>query len=345
MDIIANSSSLHAIILNPSDGASFHFGETGLDTVSDILHSDTLFAALANVYSFALGGARRLVDVIEKGKLRFSSGLYVISVAGRRVFFLPKPLIDFPAVIEPKMLKHIRYVSQGVWMDICATFDPEKQFSTLDLASYPSIGGEFVYTRDELPEIPVGNEFHFRSTHLYPKVKVHTTDDKDRLYHEQVIRFSFVNAGDEKIRPGVFFLVEHSLDEREWSDFLAAVRILCDEGVGGQRSSGRGQFESVELAEYPLKQVSRPLAYLGLSLISPADNSEFHEGLLRYGTVLRGGGSLGVSGLHRKRVRLVAEGALLRSDIRGMLVDVSPRSDRTVLRNGISFAVPMGKMS
>lgn len=338
---------MQAILLIPENGAQFHLGERELDDTSDIIHADTLFSALANIYELALSGADTLINVMKAGKLRFSSGFYATHYNGKPLFFLPKPPFEYSKVDSRKKLKKVRYLSIGVWKKVMEHFDYEKQEScSLDLLKLPSIGGEFVYTDEELAGVDeqLDNKV-FRSIQTVPKVKVHTTDQDDCLYHETTVQFAPIRLEKGHIIGAFYVLFEHTLDADEFQEFMAAMRIMADEGVGGQRSSGRGQFASIQLVDVDLPSCSNPVLYLGLSLISPASDEEFHKGLRDYEIMLRGGGSLGKMGIaeeHRRQARFVREGALLCQNIQGKFVDVSPNKNGTNLRNGFNFAIPIG---
>ena len=334
-------------MLIPENGAQFHLGERELDDTSDILHADTLFSALANIYEMALSGAETLISLMKAGKLRFSSGFYAVQYNNQMLFFLPKPPFEYSGTEFRKKLKKVRYLSIGVWKKVLEHFDYEKQEScSLDLLKLPSIGGEFVYTDEELAgvEEQLDNKV-FRSIQTVPKVKVHTTDQDDCLYHETTVQFTPIRLEKGHISGAFYVLFEHTLDADEFQEFMAAMRIMADEGVGGQRSSGRGQFASVKLVDIDLPSCSNPVLYLGLSLISPASDEEFHEGLRDYELLLRGGGSLGKMGdkeKHRRQARFVREGALLTKNIKGQFVDVSPEHNGLIMRNGFNFAIPIG---
>jgi CRISPR-associated protein Csm4 len=341
---------MKAILLIPENGSQFHIGERELDDTSDILHSDTLFSALANVYEMALSGAATIIGLMKSGKLRFSSGFYAVQYNSQKLFFLPKPSVEYAGTTDQKKLKQVKYLSLGVWKRFLETFDyqnPKKPLSALDLLDMPSIGKEFVYTEDELTGLDEALDHKvFRLQQTTPKVKVHTTDKEDCLYHETTVQFTQIQLNSGTVCGAFYFFLEYdalTFDER--TEFMAALRIMADEGVGGQRSSGRGQFASVELVEVDLPSCQTPAFYFGLSLISPVNDDEFHNGLHSYELMLRGGGSLGKMGLpgqHRQQARFVREGALLSQNINGQFVDVSPKHDDTNLRNGFNFAIPIG---
>ncbi len=337
---------MKAILLVPGNGAQFHFGETSLDDTSDILHADTLFSALTNVYALAFNGAERFIQMINEGKLRFSSGFYALLCKENPVIFFPKPAIDFPEQCDPKRLKKVRYLSTGVWNALQLGFDSETISTTLNPLDYPSIGSEFVYIEDELPVTAGGFEKKaFRDVVTAAKVKVHTIEQNDRIYHETCVQFTDLPYSEGHLKGAFYFLLKHTLNEVELQEFLAAVRIMADEGVGGQRSSGRGQFEMVKVIDVDIAECPSASCFVGLSPISPSDDQEFRDGLHCYELFVRGGGSLGVRGdpdKHRLQARLVKEGALLLQDIQGSIIDVSPAQDESVLRYGMNFCISLG---
>uniref|UniRef100_B3EIY7 CRISPR system Cms protein Csm4 n=1 Tax=Chlorobium phaeobacteroides (strain BS1) TaxID=331678 RepID=B3EIY7_CHLPB len=338
---------MQALLLIPVGGGQFHFGENGLEDSSDLLHSDTLFSALANIYEYALSGAEIFIDLVESGRLSFSSGMYALLKQGEMsLLFVPKPVVTYRKSDDRKLHKSLKYFSLGVLEEFRKSFESQKHESELDLSVYSSIGNEFLCLADELGGMP--DEFKNRSFRRFttsPKVKVHTTfEDNDRLYHETTVQFhTFSAAGVEYGGAYCVLFNADALTYEERQEFLAALRIMADEGVGGQRSSGKGQFREVREVTIDIPDEESASAYLGLSIVSPADDSEFNA-LERYELFVRGGGSLGWRGdseRHRKQARFVKEGALFTKNIAGALVDVSPEGDKTILRNGMNFSIPI----
>lgn len=339
---------MQAIILIPGDGGQFHFGETGLDDSSDLLHSDTLFSALANIYEYALSGATTFIDLVESGRLSFSSGLYALLKQGElSLLFVPKPTVTYNKTNDRKRYKSLKYFSLGALEEFRKRFDSQTLESELDLAAFPSIGNEFLCLAGELGGMP--DEFINRSFRRFttsPKVKVHTTlEDNDRLYHETTVQFNQFSVEGVEYEGAYCVLYEaDGLSTNERQEFLAAVRIMADEGVGGQRSSGKGQFREVREVSVSLPCPTDASKYLGLSVLSPVDAFEF-EALNRYELFVRGGGSLGWRGeseKHRKQARFVREGSVMSRNISGRVVDLSPDTESgSIKRNGSNFAIPI----
>ena len=339
---------MQAILLIPGNGSQFHLGETGLDDSSDLLHSDTLFSALANVYECALSGAKTFIDLVENGQLSFSSGLYAMLKKDSEeppLLFLPKPTVTYSEVEDRKRYKSIKYFSLGVWEEFRNSFNAETFASGLDFSAKPALGNEFMCLDGELgPDPEAFRHCSFRGFTTSPKVKVHTTLPEDRLYHETTVQFNSFAVGGLEYEGAYCVLLDHRLTDDQYREFLAALRVMADEGVGGQRSSGKGQFREVREATIDIPEREAVAAYLGLSIVSPADGGEL-DALERYELFVRGGGSLGLRGdseKHRKQARFVREGAVMSRRIAGTIPDVSPDAANTpVLRNGRNFAIPI----
>jgi CRISPR-associated protein Csm4 len=339
---------MQAILLIPGNGSQFHLGETGLDDSSDLLHSDTLFSALANVYECALSGARTFIDLVESGRLSFSSGMYaLLKHRELSLLFVPKPVATYNKVDDRKLYKSLKYFSLGVLEEFRKSFNSQTLESDLDFSVLPSIDNEFLCFNGELGENPGDFRNHsFRQFATSPKVKVHTTlEDNDRFYHETIVQFhSFSVAGVDYEGAYCVLFDADALTTEERQEFLAAVRIMVDEGVGGQRSSGKGQFREIREVTITLPFSEDASRYLGISVLSPASNDEF-ESLERYELFVRGGGSLGWRGdveKHRKQARFIREGAVMSRNISGRIVDLSPDTESgLIMRNGRNFAIPI----
>ncbi|HEU0078286.1 MAG TPA: hypothetical protein VFQ76_11585, partial [Longimicrobiaceae bacterium] len=352
-------------VLRCRRGVRFHFGETSLLNTSELLHADTLFSALTNVYALAYDAAEEWVEHVRDGRIRVSSGLHCAELSWRPepVFFVPRPPLRYAAAADDpsaaKRLRHLRYVSMGVLAEMQAHLQPAPApdavpACTLDLLALPRIGGGYACTEAELAPV-LGRDLppdRLYTTQTLPRVQVRTATVEDNFYHAAGLAPATVDLPDGRsIRGHFYVLVEHSLDEQAWQRFLACVRLLADEGIGGERTAGYGWFEAVQPVSAPVPAASGPAPLvLSLSPVIPADENEFASAL-RYDLFVRGGGSLGKRGdpeMHRQRVRMLREGALFRGPVRGRLVDVSPEENplpHPLLRSGINFPLPLGPVA
>lgn len=352
---------MKAILLHPKPYSQFRLGKTGLTDVADVLHSDTLFSALANIYEMALSGAEKLIELVRDEKITFSSGFYVLVLGEHKVFFLPKLMCQFVGadISQRKKEKKIRYLSLGVYREVLKTLEEKESeiltasFSLLNSKDATVIGGEFLCLKEELRGWEFEERAYFRTEIELPKVKVHTTELEDRFYTETNIQFLTMKSRNGQVANGGFYVLiktNENLSQEEYAELITAFRILADEGIGGERSIGCGQFERIEevtIDGFPVTQSSTPKYFLGLSLFSPNSQSEF-DAARQYELIWRGGGSIGKYGdveAHRKRVRLIAEGAILKGEVKGRLVDISPDVSSNLLnkiyRNGKAFTIPI----
>ena len=215
---------MQAILLIPANGSQFHLGETGLDDSSDLLHSDTLFSALANVYALALSGADTFIDLVKKGKLSFSSGLYAMLKKDSNeppLLFLPKPTVTYSKVEDRKRYKNIKYFSLGVWDEFRDSFDAEKFASGLDFSAKPAVGNEFMCLDGELdPDPEAFRHCSFRGFMTSPKVKVHTTLPEDRLYHETTVQFNSFAVDGQEYEGAYCVLFRHDLTDEQYLSLI-----------------------------------------------------------------------------------------------------------------------------
>lgn len=352
---------MHLLLLRCRDGAHFHLGETSLEDSSELLHADTLFSALANVYALAYGAAEEWIGHVRDGRVRFSSGLHCVELPGREepIYFVPLPQLRYATAgadgSAARRLRGVRYVSLGVLERIRAGVasgegGDELPECSLDVLAFPRLAGGYACTEKELE--PLGGSVPvepFAVVTSRPRLERRTLEVEDSFYHATALSFAPVPvAGGGVLRGHFYVLVDHSLDGDAWRRFVACTRLLADEGVGGERSSGYGALVETEIREAPAAFSGGSHAvFLSLAPTIPADEDELSRALY-YRLFLRGGGSLGLRGdadLHRRRVRMMREGALFRGRVAGRLVDVSPpRNERghPVLRSGFSFPLALG---
>jgi len=336
---------MNAILLYPKDYAQFRLGEGSLDETSELLHSDTFFSALANIYALAFEKADTFVQFVETGKLKFSSGLFGLELVKeqKKIFFVPKPELNYQTD-DRKKIKRVKYVSLGALKIISSMMEPQTLSININIDAFYDIGGSFLLDSKERAGYNLKSE-SFLHIQTSPKVFVRKEVKEDNFYHESNLQFLPIQSDKGEILARGFFYVlfEHSLSESELQEFQAAVRILADEGIGGSRSTGCGHIDKVAFEQINID--TKGHLHLGLSLVSPKNDEEF-KAAIQYNLVIRGGGSLGEYGdykKHRKRACFIREGVIFSSAVQGKLVDVSPDENalpHKILRNGINFSIP-----
>lgn len=328
------------ILLKCREGSQFRLGESSKDDVSEIIHSDTLFSAIANIYELVFNEAAKFIDFVNKGKIIISSAFPVLENKEdkTKIYFFPKPVLFYND--ETKVTKKIPFLSKSVLEDVVQNFNVNDMSCNINFSNYCLIGGKYCITKDEI-KINNSTEKFIRET-ITPKTAVHNDENsmEDRFYHETNIQLNSIGH----YNPHYFFLVNYELSKDELNDFITCLRVLADEGIGGERSSGKGLFDDVEvLDEFKLPGLTKDFSIL-ISLFNPKSNSEFQD-LLYYDILKRGGGSLGTEGdekSHRKQVLMIKEGAVTKGKPEGRIVNVSPEENNlnhNLYRNGKSFLI------
>lgn len=276
-----------------------------------IIHSDTLFSAFCHSF-LLLYGRQALEDLLSSFQtdppIRLSSAFYFHQ--GR--YYFPVSLNQLP---QDKDQKKIRLVEK-------------KEFENL-LAGKPIDEATASY---KLPDGAI-------KTHDVPKVTV------ARLTGTAAEEGGFYHLGQVWLKDTAFFFIYNV--HPNWDEkFKGAVRLMCDEGVGGYRAIGKGQFEQPEFRQIDVQSPPNSDAQIMLSLYYPAPDETagladgYYQLLPRRGYVF----SPENRSYRRKTVLLFAEGSVFPGVTRkGMLIDVTPENvplNHRVYRYGLAFALP-----
>jgi CRISPR-associated protein Csm4 len=348
-------------ILRPR--GAFHFGERGIgvEETADLLHSDTLFAAIVSAWRL-LGepltaeNDLALLHPFHAGKppLVLSSAL---PFAGDIPLF-PRPHVPLGA---EKSFKQVLYVSPQALALLA-----QGTRLTRERAEQELIQGGAVWMlpeeRDRIVPLLLADEPDTqRRAHLQeivtreparitlwwgsdtppvPHVVVDRVNAQPSLYHSGRLRF----AQDCGL---TFWAAIH--DDRYQERLEAALTFLQDEGLGGKRTSGHGQFDW-EVRDADLPAAADPTGYLTLSLYHPQP-AELAAGVLDqawYRRIHRRGWIFSPEGrnLRRKGLWMLREGAVLRtlpSSSPGDLSDLRPERGfpHPIWRYGYALTLPI----
>ncbi len=346
---------MKTIILKSKPGSLFRLGDGSLNDVSDIIHSDTLFSAIANIYELAYNKGEEFIRFVNEGKINFSSAFPLLedTIQNKIIYFLPKPNFQIKIKnLEGKKEKKIKFVSLNTFKLIVENLDRNKLEVEIDSVSLEIIDDKYCTLKDELNISSIPEELRaFIKEIISPKTAVHKETQEDSFYFQtdlQLIPISEIEKGIQYL-PHFYFFLEHTLSQDEFRQFTSCLRILADEGIGGDRSAGKGKFEDVIIREIDFDIENTNGLFVNLAMFNPKDQSEF-ENCLAYDIKKRGGGDLGSDGnedYHRKQVRMITEGSLVKGKVEGRVLDVSPFVNfyqHKIYRNGKSFLLPMGKL-
>ena len=297
-----------------------HLGEREgwYEGTETFIHSDTLFSAFCHSY-LLLYGQERLEALLRK----FVEGSppFLISSAfpyWKDELYFPVPKNQLP---KEKDIKKISFVSQK-------GFEALTDGQTLDM-TYTSINTipakeepRYPWKIENVPRIalsrltnhPDGNFFHFGEV----------------TYFEDA---------------GLFFIL-HLREQDLRKEFEAAINLMSDEGIGGDRSSGKGLMRKPYSTEIELAVSQGADGTVSLSVYYP-DPKEipslaqgFYQLLERKGYIYSPYGQ----SLRKKSVRMFTEGSVFpaNKNRKGRLIDVTPQAfqHHKVYRYGLFFGIP-----
>lgn len=293
-------------------------------------HSDTLMSGIINAYSLLYGKTatdKLLEDFLcEKPPFELSSTMPYV----QNEFFVPKPvglnlyLYKDKGVIEVEKDKEIKKVKFVREKDLFENFPGRYK-----------VEGSFLLPKD------VFEKFHKDKKVLSlgeVKERARVMVDRQSL-SSNIYYFSHFEF---KEGTGLWFYLRIN-DEKEEDRIKAAIRLLGDEGLGGDRTCGLGSFK-VEFIESRLPENEKGEYYISLSVVNPRNEDEiksakYYEILLRSGYIYSKAGL----GIKRKAVRVFAEGTVFSGKVCGRVVDVTPQkfSQHRVYCFALAFLVPL----
>lgn len=336
-----------------------HFGELGIgiEETSERIRSDTLFSAWLSAYA-RLFSRSEVDDLIKQFNtsppFRLSSTFIYQQINGAIVDYLPRPLKSpshYPAGNDDlalvKTYKTLKYIPLEIWkrwyQGTGFNAGDRKELTTKT-------------TEKATGALTQSGAFRYREAFEFqkiPKIAVDRITRATNLYHTGMVQYrSRQNGHEVESLSGLYFLVEFPQANAEVENtFLAVLDFLGGEGIGGERSSGAGQFK-VEASDLTpdWKAAIEFSAGTHYSLISLFWQPSISQGFLTqasYELQERGGwiASPASDGrqLRRNAVQMFTEGSVFRSRPMGQLADVTPQGfrDHPVYRSGISLSLPI----
>jgi CRISPR-associated protein Csm4 len=235
-------------------------------------------------------------------------------------------LFPLPKVIdlgEDKNYKKIEFISQDIFESLCKI----GKF-TDKLSKYHLCFNKKILSTKPIDEI-------YRILEL-PRV---TLDRKTSL--SQIYYFSQVEYLD---KAGLYFFIKFT-NSRLTKKIKAAINLLADEGIGGDRTSGKGLFKKPQFEEITLNIPHQANYFVTLSLYFPTYQeikalSGYYDWKQRSGYIY----SQDVKNLRKKSIRVFVEGSVFKDNENiGDLVDITPQgfSLHHVYRYGYAFKIPI----
>ena len=320
---------------------AFHVGERGIgyEGATEFVPADTLFAALCAGWVLLYGEDALVSDLLPNDKPDWTPPFLISSafpfVASVR--FYPKPMLPSPQ--NRIRWKEVKWVSEGVlgaWLK--GESLASKELQTLHEKTA-------VLLADEWEQICKDFGLHslegikFWAVQRVPRVVLDTVTHASSLFHFGRLIF---HEG-----CGLFFLVRFVRDDIA-EKFSAVLRLMGDEGIGGDRTTGSGNFRpqfSSAVPDFCEPKGSQWFVNLSPLFPKPEETSSLFADGCNYRLTIRSGWVGGVlpSSARRKTVRMVCEGSVLcgsAEKVWGKMVDVTPNgAHHRVYRWGYAFPV------
>jgi CRISPR-associated protein Csm4 len=320
-----------------------HIGLRRMDRTSHLIHSDTLFSALSN----------SLFKIFDEDKFNeFEEKLIISSVfpglrgTSKDILFLPMPNIPINMEDEKdhKKYKRFQWISWNGLKELLKYYDKDNEIIHLKtIENLKPMNSKFLISIEEYEELKEFREkdenIIFMETNLEPKVSIPRvpiiSEEKTQgLYFQENLEFyTITTSKGKKLIPFLYFLKtkDASLDEI----FIPALNLFIEEGIGGERSTGKGQFDFYEKDELDLPDDGDLEITLSLSL----PRREEVNNIIYFNLVKRDGFIYyqKPTGYRKKTHFKIGEGSLVRTPYIGENIDVSPIKDMRVISYGKSI--------
>lgn len=328
---------MKVVKLHVDHHAPFHFGDASGD-LAKTFSSDQLFSALANNISL-LYGPEKIADFLQfvaKKELTFSSlylGLDFFATKEnhhvKTIYFLPRPKIDFYFSNESyrsfKEFKKIEYVSSQLLNTLSASWNREKEAIVIDAETVQIVSGQFALLKEEIADLNISEKeweaLSFLTVHVRPGVEVnrlHSTSEKYFSREDLIVRYQHTKH--YTIKPFLYFYLEGELP----SFVKAAIYLLADEGIGGQRSQGCGLLKRIEMLDVPEAFAEEGMLWMNIATYFPKKDEVDH--LYSYEMEKRNGYIYSQSGTttRKKSIFVLREGSLFTEKVEGQILDLKP---------------------
>jgi CRISPR-associated protein Csm4 len=355
---------------SPLHLSSGGFALEGIDT---FLRSDTLYSALCATAAGFWGNEERLKDFFfpegsnTSPRFRLSSGFPYF----QDILFLPKPYCFTPKVdksesekilhSDKKRLHKVRFVDSLLWENMIngksdeILFNLQKSGSSISFEKNDSPLSSIVDDCWTNQSVTIWEEnLHsmeregHKASHFYkeierPRVTIDRITSSATIFHFGEIMF--------RRGAGLYFMADFDKEE-DISVFESILTMLGEQGLGADRTVGRGIFDWKEIDSPVTLQSNSGDSFISLSLFVPTEkeldtidiSNSWYDFTLRKGWVSQ-------KELRRRSYRMFTEGSVFKTKTsilpQGKLLKALEKGESTFLnldhdvwRSGLCFAVP-----
>lgn len=318
--------------------SSLHLGtkEMVLEESSEYIHSDTLFSAISNAFRTLYGN-----DALEEMLNQFKTEPpFLISSAfpyidDMLLFPIPK-IVNLGKYTKDPGFKKVEFISGHIFDKIISGIDISEHINGNNLVQNGKVlltGGE-AFRCSEL----LDGKGRIYSKKERVRVALDRKTSQSNIYHFGEIVYSD--------KCGLYFLIDFKKDNYE-KKIDATINFLGDEGIGGDRTYGKGLF--IIKKENFKSFNEKGEFFVTLSLYYPRQDEIHYVSKGWYELISRGGWiySLNAQDIRRRTVRMLNEGSVFKASpsLYGELINVKPTEfkDHNVYRYGYAFPIRMSE--
>lgn len=316
------------------DPILLHIGLRRMDRTSTLIHSDTLFSALSNSFIKLFGEDK--FNLLEDN-LVISSIFIGLRLQNKDILFLPMPEIPLKVDDEQyKKYKKIQWISKDVLFELLKFFDKENfQIIIKDTTYLKFLNSKTLVLKEEFDYI--SEEIKFIDTILEPKVSVDRENNKsvNLYFQENLILSQIETSKGVKIKPFLYFF--KNINSKIENLFIPTINLFVEEGLGGERTTGKGFFDYYEKEELDFPEEGN----FEITLSTTIPKREEANNLIYYQLIKRDGFIYYnyPTGMRKKTHYKLKEGALVKSPYKGENINVSPVENMKVISYGKNLGI------
>ncbi|MXV77061.1 type III-A CRISPR-associated RAMP protein Csm4 [Candidatus Poribacteria bacterium] len=326
-------------------------GSLGLEKTETYISADTLFSAICQTWS-TFYDSESLTEFLKRYVEDSETLPFMLTSAfpyADNVYFFPKPLTfrgdEDTSDDSKKNIKKVRFISESVFRRIISN-----ESSDFDKGSL--ISGQNVWVsadeKEQLKNVLITAEerkhlkqvkdenLYIMTTSNRPRVTIGAQNAGSEIWHVQTVQFN-TNCG-------LWFAAKFDSDATK-QKVETLLRVLGDNGIGGERNAGYGQFKFTP-AELDIPTAEDCNQFVTLSPIRPKTPEQLERlliGNIAYNLNAKTGW-VGAPGTHKRRktVHMFSEGSVFNtSDVSiGSLVDLTPENyPHPVYRYGYAWQI------
>jgi len=276
---------------------SFHIdsGATVDGSSETFIRSDTLFSALVSAARKFYGDDIALKFLEPKAVILSSAFPFY-----KDEYFLPKPLHFFPEDLKEyemiKVFKKAKFISKDLLLQILKNEKINEEYFNKDYI----LDGCWRMNKNKKDKDEDDKIYEDREI---PHIVMDRVTNQTQIFYKTEVYFH-KNAG-------LYFIAD--IKEEILQKFETVLRFLGDEGIGADRTTGKGLFEVEEVQNFNLDSNIPSDYYYLLSLYSPTkEEFELIEPKHSFYDFTIRGGWISNNTLNRKSIRMFVEGSVLK---------------------------------